>query len=274
MTSIKLTETILKNKMTKPKNNAIVIQENDKNIPAQSQQMQTGSPDSLLQLAITNNIDIEKLEKLLLMKERWDASQNRKLFFEALSKFQSEIQIISKDKKADFPSSKGGRVQYSYSSLANIIKQIQQPLYVSGLSYRWEVADDGPKITVTCIITHVGGHFEKTTMNAANDNSGSKNDIQAHGSAISYLQRYTLVGALGLGTAQDDPDGEKKRPAAPVQEAGQANDIHPDMQMIIDECQKVAELTAVWNQNQKLHSFEPFIKAIKERRSQITTVRP
>jgi hypothetical protein len=44
-------------------------------------------------------------------------------------------------------------------------------------------------------------------MSAAADTTGSKNPIQARGSAIEYLKRYTLIGSLGLSTADSDIDG-------------------------------------------------------------------
>lgn len=39
------------------------------------------------------------------------------------------------------------------------------------------------------------------------DPSGSKNAIQAIGSAVSYLRRYTLLGVLGMATSDGDSDG-------------------------------------------------------------------
>jgi hypothetical protein len=47
-------------------------------------------------------------------------------------------------------------------------------------------------------------------MTAGADASGSKNDIQAISSTVTYLQRYTLLAATGLTSAemdQDDDDG-------------------------------------------------------------------
>ena len=44
-------------------------------------------------------------------------------------------------------------------------------------------------------------------MQASPDLTGSKNPIQARGSAIEYLKRYTLIGALGISTADADIDG-------------------------------------------------------------------
>jgi hypothetical protein len=59
-----------------------------------------------------------------------------------------------------------------------------------------------------CAVTHVKGHVERCIMKALADESGGKNSIQAIGSAITYLQRYTLLAATGLTSADiDDDDG-------------------------------------------------------------------
>ena len=41
------------------------------------------TPSDLLALAVKNNLDIEKLERLMIMQEKWEANQARKLFFQA-----------------------------------------------------------------------------------------------------------------------------------------------------------------------------------------------
>ena len=46
-------------------------------------------------------------------------------------------------------------------------------------------------------------------MSAPADSSGSKNPVQQIGSTMTYLQRYTLIGALGLTTADKDDDGRQ-----------------------------------------------------------------
>jgi len=42
------------------------------------------------------------------------------------------------------------------------------------------------------------------------DTSGSKNSIQAVGSTVSYLQRYTLYSILGLASKDADTDGNNR----------------------------------------------------------------
>jgi hypothetical protein len=176
-------------------------------LTVQENQIQATTPDQLLTLAVDKNLDIDKLEKLLAMKERWDKEQARKDFFSALSDFQIECPELRKTKKVSFNTKSGGLTEYNYAPLADIDRQIKKVMKDKGLSKRWEITDVNGKTKVTCLITHVNGHTERTEMESASDESGGKNAIQAKGSAIEYMKRYTLIGALGLTTADTDIDG-------------------------------------------------------------------
>lgn len=163
------------------------------------------TPTDLIAQAIEKGLDVQALEKLMDLQERWDANKARKLFFESFTKFQSECPDIRKMKAVSF----GGddKAKYHYAPLADITRQIGLKLKENELSYRWEIQDTDKEIKVTCLVSHVSGHTERTTMQANPDTSGAKNPIQARGSAIEYLKRYTLIGALGLSTADTDIDG-------------------------------------------------------------------
>lgn len=169
--------------------------------------VQNPTPSDMIAMAIDKNLDVDKLERLMEMKERHDREVSRKLFLEALSKFQSECPEIRKNKEVDAPLKDGGKLKYSYAPLSDIERQIKDLMRECGLTKRWETIEDQTKITVTCIITHTSGHSERTSMTATPDDSGRKNTIQARGSSITYMQRYTLIGALGIGTADNDIDG-------------------------------------------------------------------
>lgn len=160
------------------------------------------NPNELLALAVDKDIDIEKLSRLMQMKKEWDADQARRAFFEAMTKFQSEVPDLRKSKSVAFK-----EVKYNYAPLSDITRQIKDTCRDCGLSYRWEIQDTKEEIKVTCLITHIDGHTEQTTMTASPDDSGSKNKIQARGSSIEYLKRYSLIGALGLSTSDSDVDG-------------------------------------------------------------------
>lgn len=166
----------------------------------------TPTPSDLLAQAIEKGLDVQALEKLMDLQERWDANQARKLFFEAFTRFQSECPDLRKTKQVGFGSGDKA-VSYAYAPLSDITRQISGKLKEHDLSYRWEIQDTDKEIKVTCLVSHISGHTERTTMQANPDTSGSKNAIQARGSAIEYLKRYTLIGALGISTADSDIDG-------------------------------------------------------------------
>lgn len=158
--------------------------------------------------------DLDKLERMLAMKERLDAQLAKVSFATAISAARAEIPPIMKDATVDFQTSKG-RTHYQHETLAGIAKVIDPILSAHGLSYRYRTGQDGGAVSVTCIISHMDGHSEETTLSGAPDQSGSKNSFQAVGSAVTYLQRYTLKAALGLSAAADD-DGQAatSRPGA------------------------------------------------------------
>lgn len=201
------------------------------------------SPADLLQLAIEKDVDIEKLSKLMDLQERWDAQQAKKAFLIAKSEFQSRCPVLHKSKRVGFTSKKtGSKVDYSYVPLGSIANQIKELLNECGLSYCWKTKEDAGRITITCIVSHIDGHSEENSMTAGKDDSGMKNQIQQIGSTMTYLQRYSLIGALGISTADMDVDGEqpKEKPAKLTKEA--SSELLSKAKIIINEYNNVADL--------------------------------
>jgi len=160
------------------------------------------SPANFIEMAIKSNAGIEQLERLMTLQERWEKNQAYKAFLEAMTNFQSECPPIPKTKKVAYK-----EVKYRFAPLDVIAVTIQPALKNNGLSYRWEYEEKENKIVCYCVVSHVMGHSERSRMETDKDTSGSKNDIQAIGSARTYLQRYTLISALGLTTTDEDVDG-------------------------------------------------------------------
>lgn len=205
-------------------------------------------PHGLIAMAIQNNLDIDKLERLLALKERYDAQQANKSFISALSHFQQNVPEIKKSKVVDFVNKAGSRTYYKHAEIGDIDEAIKQPMATFGLAKRWEISEDGDKIICTCIISHVDGHNERTTMSSVKDTSGNKNDIQSKASAITYLQRYTLIGALGLTTASEDNDGDGATPPVSTAKSHQQNNSELPWLNIRDKDGSITELgTKVMN---------------------------
>lgn len=163
-------------------------------------QKSESSPDRFIEMAILGNADIDKLEKLMQMKERYDAIEARKKFFTALTGFQSEMKKVVRAKPVSFGS---GKAAYNYAEMDAIVEQARPLLFKYNLSYQFKIKDEGEKIIVTCVLTHADGHSEETTMSGMPDSSGGKNPIQQRASAITYMERYTFTGSLGITTGND-----------------------------------------------------------------------
>ena len=164
------------------------------------------TPDLLIMKAVESG-NIDAIERLMDLKERYDRKQAEKAYRQAMSNFQSEKPDLKKTAKVDVALKTGGRMKYNFNPLPRIQKAIDPVLSKFGLSYRWEQEQENGKIKITCIVSHIDGHSEKTWLMADSDTSGSKNAIQGIGSTVSYLKRYTLEGALGL-SSDDDDDGK------------------------------------------------------------------
>lgn len=220
------------------------------------------NPMTLIEIAITQNADVDKLEKLLDLQMKWEANVARKKFFEALSAFQNEMPVVTKNKAVKF-----NQTSYNYATLDNIISEIKQHLNKNGLAYRWEF-EDADKIVVKCIITHIAGHSESTTMSSSTDKSGSKNDIQSRGSSLTYLQRYTLIGALGIGTAQDDVDTADVKNKNPLEEK-QIVELTDEVKKIISEFKTNAALVEWVKLNDKYNTNPEFKTLCKAKQAEL-----
>lgn len=165
------------------------------------------TPMDMLNRAVESGADMDVLEKLMGLQERWEKNMARKAFDNAMASAKAEIPTIIKNRAVDFTSSKG-RTNYRYEDLAEVAKTVTPILARYGLSYRFRTTSAvNEPVTVTCIVSHRDGHFEENTLCAGRDESGNKNSIQAVGSTLTYLQRMTLKAALGLAASNDD-DGK------------------------------------------------------------------
>lgn len=162
------------------------------------------TPMQMIQTAIANGAGLEMVEKLMGLQERWEANQGRKAFDQAIAAAKTEIKPIARTRSVSHGQ---GKTAYRHEDLAGIAAEVDPILGQHGLSYRFRTNQTGGQISVTCVLSHRDGYSEETTLSAGADTSGAKNAIQAIGSAITYLQRYTLKAALGLASAHDD-DGK------------------------------------------------------------------
>lgn len=141
------------------------------------------------------SVDMDKMLKLMDMRDKAETKQARKAFDEAVSAAKSAIPPITRNAT--------GHNSKKYADFGAIAKVVDPVLGQHGLSYRFRTSQ-ADRISVTCILSHKAGHSEETTLIGPADTTGNKNAIQAIGSTLTYLQRYSLVQMLGLAAAADD----------------------------------------------------------------------
>ena len=116
-----------------------------------------------------------------------------------------EVKIVKNASRAG-----GGKYSYSYSSLADIVKQgfkvpAMRIAVVDGMQFV-EFKDDD-------------GNWQQGAQVVPLD-SGSMNSVQKYGASLTYARRYTTLMALGLVCDDDDKiEAEENR--------GQGNSNHP-----------------------------------------------
>lgn len=167
----------------------------------------SATPSDLLRIAVEQGADLDRLERLMALQERWEANEARKAFTVAMAEFKAEPMEIFKRKQVGYTTKEGEFVGYKHAELSDVTDVVGPAMARQGLSYRWDVKQEAGRVNVTCIVTHRAGHFESVTMDAAPDDSGKKNKIQQIASALTYMQRYTLLAVTGMSTKGMDDDG-------------------------------------------------------------------
>jgi hypothetical protein len=195
----------------------------------------TGMVGLVRELALNPDVPVEKWQAVLNMQMQILDRTAKAEFDNAMAEAKSKIPVINKNKRVNFTSAKG-TTNYKHEDMAEIARTVDPILAENGLSYRYRSSIDGTTVAITCIVSHRLGHSEETTLCAGRDETGNKNNIQAVGSTVTYLQRYTLKLALGL-AASDDDDGKA---------SGKAADKEIDETLKID-AEQTAKLTAAGN---------------------------
>lgn len=168
-----------------------------------------GSPANMLEViaraSADPTVDVAKMQALLNMQRDLINQQAKSEFTAALIKAQKKLPVIGK-RGVIVIEKHSQRTPYArFEDINRVVKPI---LAAEGLALRFHTgsAADG-KLTVTAILSHTGGHEEQTTLPLPHDPSGSKNSVQAVGSAVSYGKRYTMTAILNLIAEEEDDDG-------------------------------------------------------------------
>lgn len=175
--------------------------------------MQSGATPAevraLLELQVqADNHQLALLQAKRVMDREDEIEAAKRAFATDFAAFKAEgpLQIL-KDKHVSFQGQKG-ITEYDHATIGNVVKTITEGIAKFGFSHSWATKQTGATVYVTCTLRHKLGHSEEVTLSADSDTSGGKNSIQGIGSAITYLQRYTLLAITGCASSdQPDDDG-------------------------------------------------------------------
>lgn len=184
-------------------NDAVKLPDNQGTTSTDIQQF-TGT-ESLLQLAISKDIDLNKLEKLIEMKNREEERACKKDFDFHFSEMQKDYTPATKT--GEVLNKEGSKILYKFCSLEDILKVYSPVIAKHGFSFRWKetMKDDKTKV-VSCIVSGYG-HEESTPVEIPIEPGNSfTNSIQQRGVSTSYGKRYSFINAFGVIIEDEDND--------------------------------------------------------------------
>lgn len=190
---------------------ALEIHQEDKIIPSGDAPMIS----MIERIAMDPNIPIDRLEKMLAMKERMEdraredeERRAKRAYFAAMSACQAELPVVIKNRKNDHTRSR-------YADLAAIEEQAMPVIHRHGfaVSFQPDGYNDKGELRVLWEISHAEGHSRNGVGEIPVDNAGSQGKVnktgtQAFGSTATYGRRYLLCMLFNISTG-DDRDGNR-----------------------------------------------------------------
>ncbi|UVN13408.1 hypothetical protein FBPa19_0019 [Pseudomonas phage vB_PaeP_FBPa19] len=96
--------------------------------------------------------------------------------------------------------------RYSYALWEDINERLKPILAKHGFALTFRTPRNEKGVEVEGVLSHRGGHSERTSMLLPADTSGNKNAVQAVASSVSYGKRYTAGALLNYTTHGEDDD--------------------------------------------------------------------
>lgn len=236
-----------------------------KNAEIQVAEAQSGSPAHMMLAAMEKGATLEQLEKMMELQERWEKREAEKAFNEALAAFKAEAVEILKSRHVSYENKSGGSTSYKHAELADVVAAVGPALSRHGFAWSWSTDQSGGVISVTCTLKHRMGHSESVTLSATPDASGGKNSIQAIGSTVTYLERYTLKAITGVSEKGDDTDATVYRESIIDEWTAKASAAMDSI-----ELHKVRrDGASVFSKARDRDGYNAFMKAVIDRKEQL-----
>lgn len=180
-------------------------------------------------------VDVEKLERLLAIREKELARIAENEFHVSMRECQAEIPLIFRDAVNEHNRSR-------YARLETVNDRVV-PVYTRhGFSLSFGTAETPLEgfIRLTCRVSHIGGHSRDYQADLPLDGAGAKGNanktgVQAFGSTVSYGRRYLTLLIFNVTLTNEDVDGRIP---------GERPDGDPDAPKVAPRAQRKAEAAA------------------------------
>lgn len=177
--------------------------------------------------------DIEKMERLMQMHERFQARQAEQQYAEALASMQQELPSIAERGDA--------AKRYTYALWEDINEALKPILAKHGFALSFRIPRNDRGVEVEGVLSHRAGHSERTSILLPADTSGNKNAVQAVASSVSYGKRYTAGALLNFTTHGEDDDAFSS-----VQQPALDQQVVIDILERVSEARDKDELSTIW----------------------------
>lgn len=223
------------------------------------------NPQMLIQQGIQGKASIEVMERLFNLQERWEKNQAKKIYDQAMVKFQAECPIIQRVK--DGAKTRAGEIAFKYAPLEVIVKTVKPFLAKYELDYNFKPVKNeaGEVVAIRCYAYHIGGHSDYSEM-AIGKGGGTPlmSSTQVDAANLTFAKRYAFNNIFGIVTEEED--NEKILQKAGVAGYDEVNKALKDL----DKCQKDDEVINLWKCFSKnLRANESVIDKTKEMRASI-----
>jgi hypothetical protein len=153
------------------------------------------------------SVNLNKLERLLAIRNQIIQSEYKRAFVAAMSSAQTSMQTIATD-------SSNPQTHSKYASYPALDRAIRPIYTANGFSLTFDTADCpiDSHVRIVCDVDHTGGHSRQYHIDMAADGQGAKGGsvmtkTHATGAAITYGRRYLLLMIFNLAVGVTDDDG-------------------------------------------------------------------